>query len=118
MPKIVYNKIIPFRGFYAINLFGVVFIRDEYRQLKDTDFHRYAMNHEAIHTAQMRELCYVLFYILYFIEWIVRLITPPIKTAYKDISFEREAAANKMDMQYLQHRKHFSEIKYLTNDNG
>lgn len=26
--KIIYNDIIPFQGFYAINLFGVLFVRE------------------------------------------------------------------------------------------
>lgn len=117
MPKIIYNKFIPFRGFYAINLFGVIFIREEYRVLADMDFARVAMNHEAIHTAQMRELGYILFYILYFIEWLIRLITPPMKTAYRDISFEREAYAHERDMDYLQARKPYNEIKYIRDEN-
>lgn len=27
--KIIYNKLIPFKGFYAISLFGLLFVRDE-----------------------------------------------------------------------------------------
>lgn len=117
MPKIIYNKFIPFSGFYAINLFGVIFIREEYRKLADTDFARVSINHEAIHTAQMRELGYILFYVLYFVEWLIRLFTPPMKTAYMDISFEREAYANERNMEYLHTRKHYSEIKYIRNEN-
>lgn len=52
--KIIYNKLIPFKGFAAINLFGVLFARKECKPLSER-----TINHEAIHTAQMRELLYV-----------------------------------------------------------
>lgn len=58
--KIIYNDIIPFKGYKAINLFGIVFARKSARPLSDKN-----KNHEAIHTAQMRELLYVPFYIVY-----------------------------------------------------
>lgn len=51
---IIRNKIIPFKGFKCINLFGVLFVRKECGDVTKTD-----INHEAIHTAQMRELMYV-----------------------------------------------------------
>lgn len=34
--KIIYNNIIPFPGFAAINLFGVIFARKKYRPLSKT----------------------------------------------------------------------------------
>nr|DAE36180.1 MAG TPA: hypothetical protein [Bacteriophage sp.] len=34
--KIIYNDIIPFPGFAAINLFGVIFARKKYRPLSET----------------------------------------------------------------------------------
>lgn len=52
--KIIYNNIIPFPGFAAINLFGVIFARKECRPLSET-----TINHEAIHTEQMKDLLYV-----------------------------------------------------------
>ena len=66
--RIIYNDIIPFKGFTAVNLFGVVFARKSERPLSAT-----TLNHEAIHTEQMKELLYVGFYICYLVEWLVRL---------------------------------------------
>jgi hypothetical protein len=40
--KIIYNKVIPFKGFKAINLFGFLFAR---KPLSESD-----INHETIHT--------------------------------------------------------------------
>lgn len=105
--KIIYNSIIPFPGFSAINLFGIMFVRNTYKgRISQT-----TINHESIHTEQMKELGYVFFYILYFLEWIVRLFTNT-KTAYKSISFEQEAYANQYNYNYLSTRKRYNWFKY------
>lgn len=95
--KIIYNNIIPFKGFLAVNLFGVLFVRGTYR-----DINAVVLNHEKIHTAQMKELGYILFYIIYLLEWVVRLFKKG--NAYRNISFEREAYENEWDMNYLEKR--------------
>lgn len=115
--KVIYNSILPFRGFIAINLFGVVFVRKKYKQYANTFIMKQTLNHESIHTAQMRELLFIPYYLLYLLEWIYRLTTPPMKTAYRDISFEREAKANQQNFDYVEQRKPYSFIKYLRNAN-
>lgn len=106
--KIIKNNFIPFKGFSAINLFGFVFTRRN--SLSDV-----TINHEEIHTEQMKELGYIFFYILYFIEWVIRLFSKGTSNndAYYAISFEREAYANEYDPQYIKNRKAYSWIKYL-----
>lgn len=99
--KIIYNKFIPFKGFCAINLFGVLFVREGSVVSART------LNHEAIHSAQMRELWYIPFYIIYVLEWLVRLVVAT-KTAYKGISFEVEAYNNQDNPDYLKERKRFA----------
>lgn len=106
--KIKYSKIIPFKGFYAINLFGTYFIREEYKGEK---IEKSTLNHEAIHTAQMKELGYIFFYVWYFIEWLIRLIING-RYAYYMISFEREAYNNAKNYKYLNKRKIYSWFKY------
>lgn len=108
MPKpemIVYNNLIPFKGFCAINLFGVIFARKKYKPLPEK-----VIRHEEIHTAQMRELLYVGFYILYFLEWLGRLCED---NAYRNISFEREAYVNQNDANYLENRPKYHWRKYM-----
>lgn len=100
--KIIYNSLIPFKGFSAINLFGVVFARNEYKELSQR-----ILNHEAIHTAQMREMAYVFFYIWYLVEWLIKLFRYGRK-AYDNISFEREAYTYQFDYSYLKKRKRFA----------
>ena len=106
--KIKYSKIIPFKGSYAINLFSTLFIREEY---KEQPISETTLNHESIHTVQMKEMWYVFFYIWYFIEWLLLLFSVG-KDAYYRISFEREAYDNEDNLKYLETRKPFSWFKY------
>ena len=99
--KIIYNNIIPFKGFRAINLFGILFVRGTCR-----DVNARLLNHEKIHTAQMKELGYIFFYIIYVLEWLVRLFLTG--NAYRNISFEREAYRYDTKKAYLGHRKRYA----------
>lgn len=91
--KLIYNRLIPFSGYKCINLFGVLFVR-EGCIMSNTDY-----NHEAIHTAQMKELLYIGFYILYLIEWVWYLVRlRDASAAYYAISFEREAYSHEMSL--------------------
>lgn len=104
--KIIYNNIIPFKGFAAINLFGILFVRKGVRVTERM------INHETIHTAQIREMLYIFFYLWYITEWFVKLFFYGLK-AYRNISFEREAYKNDNDRNYLSERKHYSWIRWL-----
>lgn len=93
--KIIYNNLIPFRGFRAMNLFGVLFVRGK-RPLS-----KYTLNHENIHTHQMKYMLYILFYFWYVIEWLIKLLVYfNFDKAYRNISFEREAYDNQNDLTY------------------
>jgi hypothetical protein len=122
--KVVYNKFIPFPGFFAINLFGVMFVREEYKRWNISER---TYNHESIHTEQMldfvggiKQLQFLggcIFYILYFIEWLLKLVctifTFGTIKAYKSISFEQEAYNNDTNYIYLKSRKRFAWIKNI-----
>lgn len=104
--KVIYNKVIPFKGFKCINLFGMLFVR-EGCTMRAEDY-----NHEAIHTAQMKELLYVPFYLLYVLEWLWHLARlRDTKAAYRAVSFEREAYDHQSDADYLKTRKKFNQYK-------
>jgi len=105
--KIIINSIIPFKGFTAINLFGIIFCRPEYAPLANI-----TLNHEAIHTKQMKELLYLFFYLLYGLEWFVKLFFYG-KNSYRNISFEREAYSHAQNFDYLSKRKPFAWIKLI-----
>ena len=101
--KIVRNKYIPFPGYKAINLFGVLFVKN------NAKIDGVTLNHESIHSRQFVELMVLFavatvfirwwlpvfapfaFYVWYIVEWLVRL---PKGNAYRSISFEREALYN------------------------
>lgn len=104
--KIIYNNIIPFKGFKCINLFGVLFAR------KGAYIGEKTLNHESIHTAQMKEMLYVGFYVWYFVEWLLELCHYG-TTAYHTNTFEREAFDNDDNLTYLASRKRFAWLKYL-----
>lgn len=71
------------------------------------------LNHELIHTAQMQELLYLPFYLLYVLEWLIRLaIYRNTKEAYRNISLEIEAYDNQDNFNYLKARKRFAWAKY------
>lgn len=114
--KIVRNSIIPFKGFVAINLFGVVFVRKEIRPQYNISLWNWdiMLNHELIHTAQMKELLYIPFYVLYLLEWLVRIVMyRNARKAYRNISFEREAYANQDNPYYNNRRKRYAFLQYI-----
>ena len=105
--KVIFNSVIPFNGFTCINLFGILFVRKGCVMTR-TDF-----NHEAIHTAQMKEF-YLPFYILYVLEWLCRLIQfRDSRKAYRAISHEREAYDNQGNQDYLTARKPYNQFRKL-----
>ena len=109
--NIIYNKIIPFgKQFHAINLFGILFAKGP--------CDRYVINHESIHTEQIKELGYIFFYIAYVLEWIVRIIqNRSCVKGYENISFEREAYRNDRNLNYLKTRKRYSFLDYIKTKN-
>ncbi len=103
--RIIRNRFLPFRGFDAINLFGLLFCR------RDTIITPDLVRHEQIHTRQMMEMLVVGFYIWYVVEWMVRLLMRG--NAYRNISFEREAYWGMHDADYLRHRKPYAWTRFL-----
>lgn len=106
--RIVRTSWFPFEGYLAINLFGVLFVRGQ-KQLSER-----VIRHEQIHTAQMKEMLYVFFYLWYGIEYIiVRFFHRTQKGAYRDVSFEEEAYTHEADAGYLSAREPYAWVKYL-----
>lgn len=105
--KIIYNKLIPFKGFAVINLFGVIFAREECRPLSAM-----SIRHEAIHTAQMRETGFLFFYIIYIVEYLILLCRyRNAGRAYRSVCFEKEAYKYQVAEFYLKYRKRYAWIR-------
>lgn len=55
MAKVIYNGIIPFKGYQAITIWPLVFARKKFRPLDDV-----TINHEGIHLIQQLEVIILL----------------------------------------------------------
>lgn len=109
--KIIYNNIIPFKGYVAINIFGIIFARKVYKPIS-----KITINHEKIHTEQMKELGFIFFYVWYGIEYLIKLIKyKNHNKAYSLLSFELEAYIHDHNEDYLLKRKHYNWFKFYFN---
>lgn len=135
MAKVIYNNIIPFKGYQAMSFWPVIFARKSAKYLQG-----YVVNHESIHLHQQFEVLVVsivlglmivfsldlawwwifaslfLFYTWYGIEYLIRLcLYGNHQEAYRNICFEQEAFTYQMDYNYLpKDRKAFACVKYIT----
>jgi hypothetical protein len=108
MIVLVFKYLIP-KGFRGFTFFPFVFLSDK----KDKS-HAVLLNHERIHIRQQLELLLLFFFIWYGIEFLVRLVQyKNRRTAYYNISFEREAYSKEKDLYYLKQRSFWSFLKYL-----
>ncbi|WP_418649811.1 hypothetical protein [Tenacibaculum aestuariivivum] len=97
------------KGFVGITLFPFIFLKR-----KDLKENPVLINHEKIHLKQQLELFIIFFYLFYIIEWILKLIKyKNSATAYKNLSFEREAYTNEANLTYIKSRKFWSFTNYL-----
>lgn len=72
------------------------------------------LNHERIHLKQQLELLILPFYIIYLFQYLINLlIYRNHYKAYINIVFEKEAFHNERYLNYLQHRKPFSFLKFF-----
>ena len=105
---IVTKYLIP-KGYRGMTLFPFVFVKESLDK-KNPVF----VNHERIHLRQQIELLIIPFFVLYFMEFLVRLIQYGNRDlAYRNISFEREAYAKEKDLDYLKQRNFWKFLKYI-----
>lgn len=128
---IIKTKFLPFNGYKAINLWGILFVRSK-AKIDDV-----LIMHESIHTRQLIEvmiasvlisLIFVIggqwwlgalftffsYYIWYGIEYVIRLIGSGNKiNAYRNMAFEKEAYKNEGNMLYLNIRRLFNFLEYM-----
>ena len=105
---IVTKYLIP-KGYRGLALFPFVFVKYSLDK-KNLVF----VNHERIHLRQQLELLIIPFFVLYFLEFFLRLIQyRNVDLAYRNISFEREAYANEKDLDYLKNRFLWRFIKFI-----
>ena len=131
MKKII-SRHFPFSGYKALTIWPFIFIREGMAWAYDEKTDR----HEHIHGRQQLEMLIAgiliaivlfvvdcgwwslltlpVFFYWYVIEYLIRLAYYRNSiTAYKNISFEREAYANQSNITYLDERKPYSFLKYI-----
>ncbi|PQJ22966.1 hypothetical protein BSU00_01435 [Tenacibaculum sp. SG-28] len=105
---LITKHIIP-KGFVGLAIYPFIFLKR--KELKNN---LYLINHEKIHLQQQRETLLLLFYLIYGIEWLIKLLLyKNTALAYVNISFEREAYTNENNLNYLETRKSWSFIRYI-----
>lgn len=124
--KVIYNKFIPFKGFYAITIIKWIFVREEYKYLDGSMIYNKMINHESIHEQQILDftpkifpswLRYTIgsicFYLLYGLEWLFKLIPCLItkNNAYRSLCAEQEAYENELNQNYISERKRLLWLK-------
>lgn len=106
---ILISKYLVPKGYNGLTVFPFVFLKS--RHLKK---HTILINHEKIHLRQQLEMLMIPFYLIYAIEFLVRLLQyKKWDLAYRNISFELEAYTNESNLDYLKHRPFFGFLKYL-----
>lgn len=127
--RIVYNKILPLGDNQSMSVWPWIFVK---KAVKD-----YVITHELIHCQQQKEVmavtalvCLALvilgatpwilcavpfsFYILYLLEYIIRLcIYCNHREAYRNISTEQEAYLNQMTAGYPMTRRDFAWVRFI-----
>ncbi len=105
---VLISKYIVPRGYVGITIFPFIFLK--YNALKGNAI---LINHEKIHLKQQIELLIIPFFIIYTVEFLLRLIQyKKWKLAYRNISFEREAYKNEKDLDYLKSRSFWMFLNY------
>lgn len=97
------------KGYCGITIFPFVILKQQ-NYKKDVVL----TNHEFIHLRQQKELLIIPFFVVYFFEFLFRILQYRTwHLAYRNISFEREAYSNEKDLNYLQSRSFWSFMKYF-----
>ena len=82
---------------------------------KETELTEQLINHEKIHLKQQLETFILPFYVWYFLEFLIRILKHRnLETAYRNISFEREAFLYESEFEYLNNRKRYAWFRFLS----
>lgn len=104
--RIYCNRMVCPGNVLGITLFGLIFVRDRLKVSESL------IRHEKIHCCQQLEWGYLLFFVLYGVEYLYHLARlGNSHKAYLAISFEREAYANEHDPDYLTHRRWYATFR-------
>lgn len=109
--KKIYSRHFPFKGFTAMTFWPFVIVRADRKE----KFTVITERHETIHAQQQLETLWILFFVIYGLEFVIKLPICEFDTdrAYRSISFEQEAYDMQMVVGYCSIRSHYAWLKYL-----
>ena len=108
MILIVSKYLVP-KSFRGLAVFPFVVLRE--RNAQD---YLVLMNHERIHLRQQIELLVLPFFVIYGLDYLVKLIRYRNRNlAYRNVVFEREAFENENDLSYLKSRSYWRFMSYI-----
>lgn len=109
--KKIYTAHFPKKGFTALTIVPFIFVRKD----RKDKFTGYAERHETTHALQQVEMLLILFFLLYGLEWLLKLPFCKFDTirAYMSISFEQEAYEHEAETYYNEVRRHYAWLRYL-----
>ena len=82
---------------------------------KEIELTHRLITHEKIHLRQQLETLVLPFYIFYFLEFLFRLLQyRSFSKAYRNISFEREAYYFESHVDYLEIRRPYTWVKFMS----
>jgi len=106
---IIVSKYIVPKGYLGLTIFPFIFLK-----WKNLSLNKTLVNHEMIHLRQQVELLILPFYLFYIIEFLIRYVKlKDWKTAYRSISFEKEAYKNDSNLKFLKKRPFWNFIHYF-----
>lgn len=106
---ILISKYIVPKGYSGLTIFPFMFLKTKVLKGNAVLIH-----HEKIHLRQQVELLVIPFFIIYSVEFLLRLLQyRNWNLAYRNISFEREAYAKENDFDYLKTRPVFRFLSYI-----
>jgi len=108
MILIVSKYLVP-KSFRGLTVFPFVVLRE--RKAQD---YLVLMNHERIHLRQQIELLVLPFFVIYGLDYLVKLIRYRNRNlAYRNVVFEREAYENENDLTYFKSRSYWRFMSYI-----
>lgn len=106
---IIFSKYLFHKNFNAIAIWPFIILES-----KDLGTDNILIYHEKIHLQQQKEMLFLLFFIWYILEFLVKLfVYKNTMITYRNLSFEREAYDHENDLNYLHNRKFWNFLKYL-----
>jgi hypothetical protein len=109
--KRVYSHHFPPSGYLALAFCPWVFIREDAKKRYTAKIDR----HEVTHALQQVETLWILFIVIYGLEYLIKLPLCDFDhyRTYQSISFEQEAYEHQSETYYNDVRRHYTWMRYL-----